>query len=82
MINILLDSSRNMKRTVALCYDLLAIPAAIYLAISLRYGYMPPPIDNGVIIATLFFTILASDCILRSAEKWLPELDLNQRPMD
>ena len=58
MINFLLDSSRNMKRTVALCYDLLAIPAAIYLAISLRYGYMPPPIDNGVIIATLFTTVI------------------------
>ncbi|MAR00970.1 MAG: nucleoside-diphosphate sugar epimerase [Oceanospirillaceae bacterium] len=65
MINFLLDSSRNMKRTVALCYDLLAIPAAIYLAISLRYGYMPPPIDNGVIIATLFTTVITAFVFIR-----------------
>ena len=65
MINILLDSSRNMKRTVALCYDLLAIPVAIYLAISLRYGYMPPPIDYGVIFSTLITTLVTATVFVR-----------------
>ena len=65
MINSLLDSSRNVKRTVALCYDLLAIPVAIYLAISLRYGYMPPPIDWGVVVSTLITTVVTAVVFVR-----------------
>ena len=38
MIHLLLNASRSTKRFVALSYDVLAIPVAMYLALALRHG--------------------------------------------
>ena len=58
MINNLLDSPRNIKRVVALLYDTLSIPAAIYAALSLRYGTLIPPTNSGTYTAILLTTIV------------------------
>jgi len=60
MINsYIFTAPRAQKRTIAVAYDLLAIPLAAYLAISLRYGDFSAQISLDTISAVLL-TALAS----------------------
>lgn len=65
MINFLLNASRPTKRFISVSYDLFAIPAAIYLALALRYGTVTPQIDNAVLSATVITTLLTLAVFVR-----------------
>ena len=61
LVNTILNSSRTTKRLISLLYDAIGIPLAIYLALSLRYGAIPPPISEKGFVAisvTLCLTLL------------------------
>ncbi|MBE0483314.1 MAG: polysaccharide biosynthesis protein [Bacterioplanes sp.] len=51
MLHLLLNSSRPIKRAITASYDLVAIPAAIYLALALRHGILFPSVNNTLLIA-------------------------------
>lgn len=58
MLHLLLNSSRPIKRAITASYDLVAIPAAIYLALALRHGMLLPSIDTTIILAMLVTTAI------------------------
>lgn len=60
MINVLINAQRRTKRIISICYDLIAIPAALYLALALRHGTLAPNIPDNlywVAAITTFATI-------------------------
>lgn len=52
MLYLLLNAPRHIKRVIALGYDALAIPLAVYSAIALRHGTLTPPISNKLLLCT------------------------------
>lgn len=58
MINILLNASRPLKRFISVVYDLVAIPAAVYMAMALRHGTFTPPIETNVYLATMATAVI------------------------
>ena len=65
MIDFLLNASRPVKRSISVFYDLLAIPAAIYLALALRYGTATPQLDGSILAAALITTLLTLTVFIR-----------------
>ena len=59
MIRYLLNASRPTKRLLTACYDFIAIPTAVYLALALRYGVWNPQISHETAIAVLATTIIS-----------------------
>jgi len=59
MIRYLLNASRPTKRLLTACYDFIAIPTAVYLALALRYGVWNPQISHEIAIAVLATTIIS-----------------------
>lgn len=59
MLYLLLNAPRHIKRGIALGYDALAIPVAIYAAIALRHGTLTPPISNKLLVCSAI-TLLAT----------------------
>ncbi len=53
MIQLLLNSSRAVKRAISISYDILAVPTAIYLAMALRYGSFSPKADENMYLAAV-----------------------------
>ena len=58
MIHHLLNAPRTTKRAIALTYDVLAIPSAIYLALALRYGSFFPKVTPDIQIALIITTAI------------------------
>lgn len=58
MLHLLLNASRPIKRTITVIYDLLAIPAAIYLALALRHGVLLPSINDTTLWVMAITTAL------------------------
>ncbi|WP_420590295.1 polysaccharide biosynthesis protein [Bacterioplanoides sp.] len=61
MLSYLLNTKRSIKRLITLSYDVVAIPAAIYMALALRHGDILPTISLNVLFSigiTAFTTVL------------------------
>ena len=58
MLKLLINSSRNTKRRLSICYDSVTIPIAIFLALSLRYGELTLHTSLNFLIAISITTLL------------------------
>ena len=65
MIHVLLNASRKTKRTIALTYDALAIPCAVYLALALRHGSFFPKVTSDIYLALMITTAITIIAFIR-----------------
>lgn len=65
MIKFLLESSRNTKRLISVFYDLIAIPASVYLALALRLGDLTPSISTQAMYAIAMTAIVSIGIFIR-----------------
>ena len=59
MIKFLLESSRRIKRSISVSYDLLAISASVYIALALRLGNFTPAISTEVLYAIVTTALIS-----------------------
>ncbi len=65
MLSYLLNAPRPAKRLISIAYDLLAIPAAIYIALALRHGDLLPSISNTLLLSAFITTFITLIIFIR-----------------